>query len=171
MTGKNLSDQDIIDLTEEEFIFWAMKDNKDAAHFVSQMAYISHFWDDLIDKDKPISDKEINMAFRVMLLGIGANRFYQVNVDYIMPILAGTFINFETANKIELEDNIKKDDSLLEISWYLRDAGGILMATCASLIAGPEWAEKVNYFTVIRHHDETVKDYIINIRRRKEKVS
>jgi len=44
-----------------------------------------HTWDDLVDKDKPVSEIEINRAFLTALVYLPANPFYRSIQDAILP--------------------------------------------------------------------------------------
>ena len=46
------------------------KGNDDAVQLVLMLREISHTWDDLIDKDKPVADTQIHRAFWIALIGL-----------------------------------------------------------------------------------------------------
>ena len=45
-------------------------ENRDAALFVAMVFRVFHAWDDLIDRDVPLADDEINMAFYLAMVQI-----------------------------------------------------------------------------------------------------
>jgi len=75
--------------------------NQSALEMCRILNYICHLWDDLIDKDKPRTDKDINLAFRFMLFDLPVNQFYRDNQAILQPLLLSTIMQYQTANILE----------------------------------------------------------------------
>ena len=113
--------------------------NQDAFNMYQGFVDLSHIWDDLIDKDKPVSSDKINRAFLTCLVYLPANPFYRSIQDAILPMWLVVVSSFETANKFEQD----KDPHGIEISHSLRYAAGNIVAYAIHACIGPEEAKKV----------------------------
>ena len=63
-------------------------ENRDAALFVAMVFRVFHAWDDLIDRDVPLADEEINIAFYLAMVQIPRNPFYRANFAELSPIVS-----------------------------------------------------------------------------------
>jgi len=113
--------------------------NQDAFNMYQGFVDLAHIWDDLIDKDKPVSSDKINRAFLTCLVYLPANPFYRAIQDAILPMWLVVVSSFETANKFEQD----KDPHGIEISHSLRYAAGNIVAYAIHVCIGPEEAKKV----------------------------
>jgi purine-cytosine permease-like protein len=98
-----------------------------------------HTWDDLVDKDKPVSEVEINKAFLICLVYLPGNPFYRSIQEAILPMWLVVVSSYETANKFEAD----KDPHGIEISHSLRYAAGSIIAYAVHVCVGPEKAREV----------------------------
>ena len=101
-------------------------------------ADLAHIWDDLIDKDNPVSADEINRAFLTCLVYLPANPFYRSIQEQILPMWLVVVSAYETANSFEKN----KDPHGIEIAHGLRYAAGNIMAYAVHVCVGPEKAKK-----------------------------
>jgi purine-cytosine permease-like protein len=113
--------------------------NQDALNMYRAFVDLAHLWDDLIDKDKPVSADDINRAFLTCLVYLPANPFYRHIQDQILPMWLVVISSFETANKFEAD----KDPHGIEIAHSLRYAAGNIIAYAIHVCVGPEEAKKV----------------------------
>jgi hypothetical protein len=113
------------------------KHNEDAACFIDDLFAIWHVWDDLIDKDKPLTDEDINKTFMLALVKLPRNRFYQAYFAVLNPLLENSFINWLGSNKLE------QNGSDLPIAFDLRNSYVNIITACANIIGGPNWAMDV----------------------------
>lgn len=113
--------------------------NHDALNMYRAFVDLAHLWDDLIDKDKPVSADEINRAFLTCLVYLPANPFYRHIQDQILPMWLVVISSFETANKFEAD----KDEHGIEIAHSLRYAAGNIVAYAIHVCVGAEEAKKV----------------------------
>lgn len=112
--------------------------NQDALNMYRAFVDLAHIWDDMIDRDKPVSHEEINRAFLTCLVYLPANPFYRAIQDSILPMWTVVVSSFETANKFEKE----KDEHGIEISHSLRYAAGSIIAFAIHVCVGREEAKK-----------------------------
>jgi len=113
--------------------------NQDALNVYHAFADLAHIWDDLIDKDKPVSADEINRAFLTCLVYLPANPFYRSIQEQILPMWLVVVSAYETANSFEKN----KDPHGIEIAHGLRYAVGNILAYAVHVCVGPEKAKEV----------------------------
>lgn len=94
---------DVYELTSErrqevlEKLRFFLKDDTQAIKLVLELLFIGHLWDDLIDKDKPRTDAEINQAFSFALGEIPVNKYFTA----VYPLVRNAIGLWETANQLE----------------------------------------------------------------------
>lgn len=113
------------------------KGNESAVNFIVDLFASWHIWDDLIDKDKPLSDENINQAFFIAFIQLPRNSFYQANFNTLNPLLESSFVNWFSANKLE------KNKENLDAAYALRNINLSIIVACAQIIGGIEWATEV----------------------------
>jgi hypothetical protein len=111
--------------------------NEAAVSFIEDLFAAWHIWDDLIDKDKEITDESINQAFFTAFINIPRNPFYQANFNTLSPLLENAFINWFAANKLE------QNKENLEAAYALRNINLSIIVACANIIGGVDWAASV----------------------------
>jgi len=110
----------------------------DALNTFYTIVDIAHVWDDLIDKDKPASDVDINRAFLSALVYLPANPFYQRIQMQALPLWLTVIAAYEAANKFEKD----KDEHGLELAHNLRYATGHIVVFMSQTCLGYEEAQK-----------------------------
>ena len=60
--------------------------NENALRMFNAFVDLAHVWDDLVDKDKPVSADDINRAFLTCLVYLPANPFYRSIQNEILPM-------------------------------------------------------------------------------------
>lgn len=123
----------------QTFLEW-MKGDTAAAQFVVNLHGIFEIWDDLIDKDKPVSDANINAAFMGALVILPRNPFYQAHFTLLNPLVESAILDWHTANALEA----KKDEASLREAYVIRCSFYVVPVMCARIIGGQEWAQSVN---------------------------
>jgi hypothetical protein len=113
--------------------------NQDALNMFRMFVDMSHTWDDLVDKDKDVSEAEINNAFLIALVYLQANPFYRSIQEQIWPMWMTVVTAYETANTFERE----KDPHGIEIAHSLRYAAGHIIAYAVQVCVGPEKAKDI----------------------------
>jgi hypothetical protein len=124
-------------MSDEEKLAW-FGGNTDALNLFHHLVELIHIWDDLIDKDKPVSDEQINKAFLIALVYMPSNPFYRVIQHQILPMWVMSAAAFEVANKFEKE----KDEHGIEIAHNLRYAAGHVVAYMSIVCLGHEAAKE-----------------------------
>ena len=113
--------------------------NQDALNMYQALESLSHIWDDLIDRDKPVPAAGINQAFLTCLVYLPANPFYRAIQEQIMPMWLVVVSGYEAANKFEKD----KDAHGIEIAHGLRYAAGNIVAYAIHVCVGAEKAREL----------------------------
>lgn len=113
--------------------------NQDALNMYRAFVDLAHVWDDLVDKDKELSEAKINQAFLTCLVYLPANPFYRSIQEQILPMWLMVVAAYEVANKFEHD----KDQHGIEIAHSLRYASGHIVAYAISVCVGPEKAKEI----------------------------
>lgn len=120
----------------KEFLLQVFKGDQDALALVVSLNHIAHVWDDLIDKDKPVSNDQINALIWAVLGDVPTNPFYFRHFAKLQPLIENALVGYMTANELEKGD--KKDRV---IAFTLRYAGVVnVVAHMIHLVGGREWA-------------------------------
>jgi len=124
-------------ITEKRKLEW-FGGNADALNMFYTIVDLAHVWDDLIDRDKPVSDFDINRAFLSALVYLPANPFYNRIQAQVLPLWMTVISAYETANKFEND----KDEHGLEIAHNLRYATGHIVVFMSQACLGYEKAQE-----------------------------
>jgi len=112
---------------------------------------VAQAWDDLIDRDKELSDKEIHRAFALALVDIPNNPFYIQHSLQIQPVVGLSICKWLTANKYEDENNLVKYGKAYMLRAGLYD----LFAQCYIILYGITELTKIYDI-----YGETIQDYL-----------
>lgn len=124
--------------TKEDNIEW-FGGNEDALNMYRMLVDLAHVWDDLVDKDKQLTEARVNNAFLICLLYLPTNPFYQRIQREIAPMWLTVVSAYNTANRYEAA----RDEHGLEISHTLRYAAGTIVNYMVIVCVGMERAEKI----------------------------
>jgi len=113
--------------------------NQDALNMYKAFINLAHVWDDLIDKDKEVTNEQVNTAFLTCLVYLPANPFYRSIQDQILPMWITVVSAYETANFFEKN----KDEHGVEIAHTLRYAAGNIIAYAVHVCVGSEKAKDI----------------------------
>ena len=113
--------------------------NQDALNMYRAFVNLAHTWDDMIDRDNPVSADDINRAFLTCLVYLPANPFYRAIQEQILPMWLVVVSSYETANAFEKA----KDPHGIEIAHSLRYAAGSIVAYAIHVCLGAEKAKEV----------------------------
>ena len=133
--------------------------NTEAIQFVVRVFRALHVWDDLIDRDKPLTDDEINSVFWDLLVVLPTDPFYTRNIALLSSTLVNAIINWHVANKLE-RDGDDKDKS---IAFILRGAYIDLLSASAFIVGGMQWAQEIGPAIRRWAHEETFDEYMVNL--------
>ena len=138
-----------------EVIALAANGNKDAENYLADFAYACRVFDDLIDKDHEVTDKQIYKAFFILMAGLWMNPFFRRNFLTLISVHIVSINTFIDSNKWEKESGTKslyahviKDsvDELFGVVAFL--TGGYHHMRKVSLIMREVFLEEVNYGTM-----------------------
>ena len=97
------------DIKVDEMIGLCANGNKDAEQYLSEFAYVCRVFDDLIDKDYPVSDEQICRAFFILMAGLWLNPFFLRNSRLLIPLHIASVNAFMDSNVWEeSNDKLKK---------------------------------------------------------------
>lgn len=142
-------------MNDIEFLTFAMRGDMDAVGLVMSVVKIADVWDNLIDKDKDVSDEDINQAFWLACVEIPRNpafRRYQLDITSVFSM---GIINWHVANKLQTGDDHAKQIahvtrySIADVSLYL-----------ATAIGGPEWAIEVGPELRLRSQKDKLENFL-----------
>ena len=75
--------------------------NQSAVDFLVALSSIAELWDDLVDKDKEPSRKEIDAVFWNALVTLPTNEFFNTNRAFLMPLVIQSINAWQ--DSVELE--------------------------------------------------------------------
>ena len=141
-----------------------LQGNKPAIDFVWAFFSICHVWDDMIDRDRGVTDEEINTAFWQALVMLPTNMFYVQHFTVLHPIIINTIINWRAATAMER----RGDGKDREIAFVLRGGYADVLSMSALLVGGLEWSIQVTPEIRQWMHEESHAEYLDNLRREEE---
>ena len=113
--------------------------NEHALQMYRMLVDLVHTWDDLIDRDREVSEQEINNAFLIALVYMPINPFYRQIQEHVMPMWVTVLSAYEVANKFERD----KDAHGLEIAHNLRFAAGHVVSYMVQACVGYEKSREI----------------------------
>ena len=90
--------------------------NRSALDLYERLVFLAHAYDDLIDKDKPVSDECVNSVMSNLLMHIPFNEFYLAHQYDIRPLMYTALISYRSANIMEKSG----DEHAVELAHYAR---------------------------------------------------
>lgn len=141
-----------------------LQGRQDALAFIFTVTDILHVWDDLIDRDKPVSPEAVHRAFTSALIRLPRDPFYIAHFGLLNPILEMAILNWHISNTYEAGD----DEYEHHISYILRSSYSDLATMCARIVGGEAWARQVGP-EIHRHwHGEGWAGYRASLAKEKE---
>lgn len=134
-----------------------MRGNATAVDFLRSAFHVAHFWDDLIDRDKQISDAQVNGAMFQALVFLPRNPFYQAHFHDLNAVLANAITNWQVATQLERNGGVNGKRA----AYVLRAAYVDLVTHSALLIGGMDWARDVG--VEVRQLAEPYGEYLTNL--------
>lgn len=140
---------------QHAFLMEVLKGDYLAVDFCESIFRVSQLLDDMVDRDKAVSNDMIVEAFWRALIQIPNNEFYRRNFDTLNPMLRAMLVDWLDANTLEAT----KDAHDRSIAFVLRDSIGAIAIHAAFLVGGYAWGRQVS--ADIRRHifEETLEDY------------
>ena len=129
---------DILELTSDrrqevlEKLGYFLKGDQQAIKLCIELLFIGHLWDDLIDKDKPRTDQEINQAFTWALGEIPINPYF----PGVYHLIRNAINQWQSANELASGN---EDEKLM--SFLIRNALMEVVHYMMFLVGGPQWIQ------------------------------
>lgn len=133
--------------------------HEDAIAFNLLMCDVLHLWDDLIDRDKPVSPEAINRGFQAALVDIPRNLFYREHFDRLNPLVAACILSWHTANTWEAEERLAD----LRLAFVVRSDYINLFLASVAIVRGDAYAVRVAPEVRAYWHAEGWDGYLINL--------
>jgi len=138
-----------------------LQNHRAAIECVWSIFAVSHVWDDLIDRDRAVTDEEIHTAFWHALVLLPTNPFYVQHSAVLQPILMNAIMNWRAATTMERHGT----DADREIAFVLRAAYIDVLSMAALLVGGVEWSVQVTPDIRRWMHEETFFEYLVHVQR------
>ena len=123
---------------DTKLLHW-MCGNEDAVRVCVQTSHIAEVWDDLKDKDREPSDREIAHAFESAMIRLQTNPFYLQNHAMLTAIITLAINAWHDS-----EDLKQGDTEHLIQAFVLRNMGIEIAVMCAFLVGGYDHMRKVS---------------------------
>lgn len=139
---------------DEKFSEWTFGDRA-ATEFLSGLFAVIHLWDDLIDRDKPVSEETINRTFFWLVAEMPRNEFFIAfgeRLSWSMQICATQWL---ACNRMERSGN----DDLVARAYGLRDSAIEIVVQVACFLGGYDHAMKVSEEIYALSTSETLDEY------------
>ena len=120
----------------DEEMLALMAGDADALKMVRDIAFWSHVYDDLIDRDKPVSAEQIHMVMWKLLIALPMNPFYRAHETMIRPLVINGILNWHAANQIEQSGKLEE----LRIAHVIRHSIGDVGLLAMALAGGQDHA-------------------------------
>ena len=141
-------------MEHENLMTW-LRGDESAVRFIEDVAYVTQVWDDLIDRDKPVTDERINGAFERLFIAVPRSSFYRTYFSELQPLIEQMIVDWHTANTLE---GGSTQDRMA--AWMLRDSFTTVAIRAAILLGGYAWglecAPQIRRFV----HDEPFEEYL-----------
>jgi hypothetical protein len=125
-------------VNDDEFLLRAYKGDEDAFRLGKAIIHIACVWDDLVDRDVPVTNEQINSLMWTMLVEMQLNPFYRKWSGVLQPLIQSSIINWHLSNLMEKEPGLSR-----EIAHVARYSAGDTLIYMAMLIGGMPWALEI----------------------------
>ncbi len=134
------------------------KKNTAAIELSFMLLDVMHTWDDLVDKDKPVEENDVNRAFFMALQMIPSHPLWNAGLS---TMLTSVYLRWRTSTRIE-RDKLATDNDLAK-AWMLRAGVFDLFELLCQQLYGLAWAEECGPY-IRAFYGETLKAFIKEIR-------
>jgi hypothetical protein len=126
------------ELASRDAITELMSGNADAVQFLYDISIFANTYDDLIDKDKSLTDENIHTLMGKMMVEMPSNKFFQDHQSEILPVITTGLLNYHAANQIEVIGELEE----LRVSHCLRYSMIDVGLLCMKITGGYDFASK-----------------------------
>jgi hypothetical protein len=124
----------------ESFIREAVMNDPYAYDFLCRITEALRVYDNLIDKDKPVTETEIDQVFPDLMFDLSKNKFFRAYRDVLEAQIFVSWNAWKDANEFQKSDNPAK----IQCAWFIRNYCNELVPLCAWLIGGRNHARKIS---------------------------
>lgn len=110
--------------------------NSAAVRMVKDIAFLSHAYDDLIDRDKPVPVESIHALFWKVMVALPDNPFWREHQAQLVPVIATSILNWRAANEIE-RDGVEEE---LRVAHAIRYSIADVLLLAMAIAGGPAHA-------------------------------
>ncbi|MGB5557348.1 MAG: hypothetical protein WBN04_04970 [Paracoccaceae bacterium] len=146
---------------EGQFLTWALHGHAGAIDYVQTLGKISQTWDDLVDKDKPVSTEQINAMMRMALSDLFQNPFFVQNALSLAELQNEFMHQWWVANELE---TLPDEENNRVLSYVLRSAIGLVIGKCAELVGGKTWRRTIGVALVKFIYEDEFTDYLNSLK-------
>ena len=143
-------------IDEHQFLLEVLRGDEAAVNFCEVLFRISQIADDLYDKDKEVTRKEVEEVFWLALVQLPNHPFYQKHFSYLQPLIQAVYVDWMDANVMERSGNEQDKRA----SYILRDSVGCMAVHVAYLVGGFEWGKVVGAKIRRFIYDEPFDQYV-----------
>lgn len=145
-------------MSDVEFMNYAFKGNTAATDYILAISKAADVFDNLIDKDTPVSDSDVINSLWLLAVEIPRNAFFQAYANDLLPVTATGILNWLTANRMERDDSLPH--RAIEIAHVIRYSVADVVLMVALLCGGREWAAEVGPELRLRSQRSDLNEYI-----------
>ena len=124
-------------LRDAKFMEWLQ--DPAAVRFVLDMSHFVEIFDDLVDQDKPVSQRDMANAVFSALYHIPANPFFHANRGALLPVIFTCTNAWLDSNELATGDQTEK-----ALAFTLKGLGVEILLTCISITRGVEYLRTVS---------------------------
>lgn len=146
---------------ERKLLLDYMMGNRDAARLCEDIIMAAHFWDDAIDRDKPIDDATINRAMQALFFDIPSNPFMRAHLDTLMPVMRSAARSWMNATQWEREEGACLEK--MATAFAIRSQYLTVLVACAAIIGGEEYAIRTEPWLREIFHKEGFRAYLKSV--------
>lgn len=150
-------------MNDRDFMMHAFKGNQSAMDYVLLVARVVDVWDNLIDRDVALTDKDINEVFWLLMVELPKNDFYREFVDELVPVTATGILNWMTANTLESSS----EHRAIEIAHVIRYSIADVAMLAALLCGGMSWAAEVGPELRMRSQRSDFAEYVGSLKNKR----
>lgn len=113
--------------------------NPDAVRFFLDLSHFVEIFDDLVDQDAPVSQKDLAHAVFSALYHIPANPFFNAHRTTLLPIIFNSTNAWLDSNELASGDETEK-----ALAYTLKGLGIDVLLACISITRGVEYLRSVS---------------------------
>lgn len=144
-----------------------LKGHQQACAFIETMFSIAHTCDDLTDRDTTVAAAQIQESYWKALIELPRNPFYVEHFALLNGAMQTAFLNWQIANQLEQTAGAQPK----QVAFILRSSYTDLIALCAWIIGGSDWAIQVGVESRLRASGEGFITYQANLMNERRQVS